>query len=162
MRSRLALSVLLVTTVAFRCDAAWDWIKFGMGGRPVSQTAVSCWLTDAQGDLLFLLLLRGNRGWYSTETTNDFDSSDAGFKWKWRVGKIAYTIDYRAAPQQLRVFGQSVSLSGANVIAVEQTDSSKPQLRGIARVNVRVSKDADAVQLVESRSPAVRAWISAK
>ena len=94
-----------------------------MGGRPVSQTAVSCWLTDAQGDLLFLLLLRGNRGWYSAETTNDFDSSDAGFSWKWRVGKIAYTIDYRAASQQLRVFGQSVSLSGANVIAVEQTDS---------------------------------------
>lgn len=162
MRSRLALSVLLFTTTVLRCDAAWDWLKWGQGARPVSQSAVSCWLSDAQGNLLFLLLLRGKPGWYNAETKNDFDSSDAGFQWRWHVGKIAYTIDYRAAQQQVRVFGQSVSLATANVFAVEHADTARPQVHGIARVSVRVSQDTDAVQLVQSRSPAVRAWISAK
>jgi hypothetical protein len=162
MRARLTLVSLLFAITLLRCDAAWNWIQWGEGARPVSQTTVSCWLMDPQGKLLFLILLRGKPSWYNAETTHDGSSTDVGYQWKWRVGKVGYTIDYRAAQQQLRLFGQSVPLSTANVIAVEDADSAKPQVRGIARVNVRVSTDGDAVELVAARSPAVRAWVSAK
>ena len=160
--SRLAIISALFAVTLPRCNAAWNWIQWGEGARPVSQTTVSCWLMDPQGKLLVLVLLRGKPGWYNAQTTHDGTSSDAGYQWKWQVGKIAYTIDYRAAQQQVRLFGQSVALTAANIIAVEQADSAKPQVRGIARVDVRVKGDADAVQLVQSRSQPVRAWISAK
>jgi hypothetical protein len=162
MLSRLALVSLLFTVALPRCDGAWNWIQWGEGARPVSQTTVSCWLMEPQGKLVFVVLLRGKPGWYNAQTTHDGTSSDAGYQWKWHVGKIAYSIDYRAAQQQVRLFGQSVSLNDANIIAVEHADSAKPQVRGIARVDVRVKDDADAMQLVQSRSQAVRLWISAK
>jgi hypothetical protein len=163
MFSRLALSALLFTVALRpRCDGAWNWIQWGEGARPVSQTTVSCWLMDPQGKLLFVVFLRGKPGWYNAQTTHDGTSSDAGFQWKWRVGKIAYTIDYRGTQQQVRLFGQSVSLNEANIIAVDLADTAKPQVRGIARVNVRVNDDDDAVQLAQSGSQAVRSWISAK
>ena len=90
------------------------------------------------------------------------NSSDAGYQWKWRVGTIAYTIDYRAGEQKVRLFGQSVSLSAANVIAVEHPGGKTPQVRGIAYVDVRVPKYGDAVEFVASQSKAVRSWVSAK
>jgi hypothetical protein len=160
--SRVAIIIALFAATIPRCNAAWNWIQWGEGARPVSHTTVACWLMDPQGKLLVLVLMRGKPGWYNAQTTHDGTSSDAGYQWRWRVGRIAYTIDYRAAQEQVRLFGQSVSLSAANVIAVEHADSAKPQVRGIARVDVRVKDDADAVQLVQSRSQAVSAWISGK
>lgn len=166
MRSCLALVALLLALPTLRCEAAWNWIQWGEGARPVSETTVSCWLLQPQASgqqsLLFLVLLKGKPGWYNAKTTHDSNSSDAGFQWKWRVGKIAYTIDYRAAHGQVRLFGQGVSLSTANVIVVEHADTPKPRVRGLAHVDVRVPTDGDAVQLVTSRSAAVRSWVSAK
>ena len=111
---------------------------------------------------MVLVFLRGKPGWFNARTTHDGTSNDAGYQWKWHVGKVAYTIDYRAAQQRVRLFGHSVPLTETNIIAVEQADSAKPQVRGIARVDVHVKGDADAVQLVQSRSQPVRAWITAK
>jgi hypothetical protein len=159
MRSRLALISLVLAIPLLRCDAAWNSIQWTEGARPVSQTTVSCWLIDARGKLVFLVLLRGKPSWYNAKTTHDSKSSDAGYNWKWRVGTIAYTIDYRAKEQQVRLFGQSFSLSAANIIVVEQTDSSKPRVKGIAHVDVRIPTDGDAVQLVTSRSQEVRSWL---
>ncbi len=160
--SRLVLISLLLATLLSRSEAAWNSVQWGEGARPVSETTVACWLMDPHDKLIFLVLLSGKPGWYGRKTTHDSNSSDAGYQWKWRVGTIAYTIDYRAGEQKVRLFGQSVSLSTANVIAVEHPDGKTPQVRGIAHVDVRVPNDGDAVELVASQSKAVRSWLSAK
>lgn len=168
MRSTFRAAAFLAFFLASCGVKGSDWrgLHFTEGARPVSDTAVSCWVlmpqANAQQSLLFLVLLKGAPGWYNAQTTHDSNSSDSGFQWKWRVGDVAYTILYEAERGQVSLFGRDVLLSAANIIVVDHADTSRPAVRGLAHVDMTLAPDADVVEAAAARSAKLKAWIATK
>jgi hypothetical protein len=132
----------------------------GPGARPISRTTVANWYVR-NGDLVYLIFLRGTPGWYDRKTSWKFGEDSTGrFVQNFDVGGFRYDLILDRTSTSLSILDTQIDLSKANIALIDKSEG-KTFLRGSEMLSFCWTSPPDVAAEVLERSPASLKFVSA-
>ena len=131
----------------------------GTGARPVSRTTVANWYIK-NGELIYLVFLRGDPEWYDKKTDWKFGADSTGrYVQNFNVGGFRYDIILDRNSRWLSLLDARMDVHVANVGMIDK-NGAKTSLRGSEMLAFCWTSPPDAVAEVLARSPASLKFVS--